>query len=66
MQNHPHLRRISDKYSITLPKQLLDQIDLQPGAHVDITVDQGRLVLEPVDVQMQIRRRSDFSTEPNS
>lgn len=65
MQDHPHIRKISDKYSITLPKQLLDQIDLQPGAHVDVMIDHGRLVLEPVDVELLIRRRADLSTDHN-
>lgn len=32
---------------LTIPRTLLDQLDLEAGARVDLAVSEGRLVVEP-------------------
>ena len=42
-----HLRKVGGSVMLTVPPALLDLLQLRAGATVGITVDQGRLVVEP-------------------
>ena len=41
------LRSIGGSVSVTLPRQLLRSLGLEAGARVDVTLEDGRLVLSP-------------------
>lgn len=47
-----NLRKVGGSVMLAVPPALLDILQLQPGARVGITVEKGRLVVEP-----QRRRR---------
>jgi antitoxin ChpS len=47
-----NLRKVGGSVMLTVPRVLLDILDLRPGAKVGIAVESGRLVVEP-----QPRRR---------
>ena len=47
-----NLRKVGGSVMLAVPPALLDMLRLQPGAKVGITVESGRLVVEP-----QQRRR---------
>jgi antitoxin ChpS len=42
-----NLRKVGGSVMLALPPALLDILRLQPGARVGITVESGRLVVEP-------------------
>jgi antitoxin ChpS len=42
-----NLRRVGGSVMLAVPPALLDILDLQPGAPVGITVQTGRIVVEP-------------------
>ncbi len=42
-----NLRRVGGSVMLAVPPALLDILDLRPGATVGITVESGRLVVEP-------------------
>jgi len=47
-----NLRKVGGSVMLSVPRVLLDILDLRPGAKVGIAVESGRLVIEP-----QQRRR---------
>ena len=47
-----NLRKVGGSVMLAVPPALLEILQLQPGAKVDVTVEGGRLVVEP-----QQRRR---------
>lgn len=46
--HHTSLRKVGGSVMLTIPRTLLDQLDLEAGARVDLAVSDGRLVVEPV------------------
>lgn len=42
-----NLRKVGGSIMLAVPPALLDILRLRPGAKVDITVESGRLVVEP-------------------
>jgi len=42
-----NLRKVGGSVMLAVPPALLDILQLQPGARVGITVESGRLVVEP-------------------
>ncbi len=42
-----NLRKVGGSVMLTVPPALLDILRLEPGARVGITVESGRLVVEP-------------------
>ena len=42
-----HLRKVGGSVMLAIPPTLLDILHLQPGAKVGITVESGRLIVEP-------------------
>lgn len=42
------LRAIGGSVSVTLPRQFLRSLGLDTGAQVEVTIEDGRLVLSPV------------------
>ncbi len=42
-----NLRKIDNSVMLTLPPDFVEQLKLQPGAIVGLSVDQGHLVVEP-------------------
>lgn len=42
-----HLRKVGGSVMLAVPPALLDLLHLSAGAEVGLTVDQGRLVIEP-------------------
>jgi antitoxin ChpS len=42
-----NLRKVGGSIMLTVPPALLDLLQLRPGATVGISVEQGRLVVEP-------------------
>jgi antitoxin ChpS len=42
-----NLRKVGGSVMLAVPPALLDILRLRPGAKVDITVESGRLVVEP-------------------
>lgn len=42
-----HLRKVGGSIMLAVPPALLDVLKLQAGATVGVTIDGGRLVLEP-------------------
>jgi antitoxin ChpS len=47
-----NLRKVGGSVMLAVPPALLDILKLQPGAKVGITVERGRMVVEP-----RLRRR---------
>jgi antitoxin ChpS len=47
-----NLRKVGGSITLAVPRALLDILHLQPGAQVGITIESGRIVVEP-----QRRRR---------
>jgi len=45
--HHTSLRKVGGSVMLTIPRTLLDQLDLEAGARVDLAVSDGRLVVEP-------------------
>ena len=45
--HHTSLRKVGGSVMLTIPRTLLDQLDLEAGARVDLAVSEGRLVVEP-------------------
>lgn len=43
------LRRIGNSLGVTLPKHLIDQLNLKQGDTVNIETKKGKLELKPVD-----------------
>lgn len=41
------LRAVGGSVMVTIPKAFLDALDLRPNAKVGMSVDRGRLVIEP-------------------
>ncbi len=42
-----NLRKVGGSIMLAVPPALLDILHLQPGAKVDLTVQSGRLIVEP-------------------
>jgi AbrB family looped-hinge helix DNA binding protein len=42
---------------VVVPKALREALDLRPGMHLEISQDDGRLILEPRPVPMRLVRR---------
>jgi antitoxin ChpS len=42
-----NLRKVGGSIMLTIPPALLDILQLRPGSTVGVSVDQGRLVVEP-------------------
>ena len=42
-----NLRKVGGSIMLAVPPILLDQLDLHPGAQVGISVERGRLIVEP-------------------
>ena len=42
-----NLRKVGGSVMLAVPPALLDVLNLQPGAKVGLSVDNGRLVIEP-------------------
>ena len=40
-------RRIDEKGRVTLPKSVRKRLNLEPGEHVEVSVEEGRIVLKP-------------------
>ncbi|MEI6028891.1 MAG: AbrB/MazE/SpoVT family DNA-binding domain-containing protein [Betaproteobacteria bacterium] len=45
--HHTSLRKVGGSVMLTIPRTLLDQLELEAGARVDLAVSEGRLVVEP-------------------
>ena len=43
-----HLRKIGGSVMLAVPSAILDMLQLEPGAAVGMTVESGRLVVEPI------------------
>ncbi|HEU4963197.1 MAG TPA: AbrB/MazE/SpoVT family DNA-binding domain-containing protein [Bacilli bacterium] len=43
--------RLNKRSGLTLPKEVVDALHLQEGDEMEVKVDQGRIVLEPVNSQ---------------
>ena len=44
------LIELRKKSQITIPKEIVDQLNLQEGDHLEITVKDGTVILEPVSI----------------
>jgi antitoxin ChpS len=47
MMHTTNLRKVGGSIMLAVPPALLDILNLQPGAKVGLTVQRGRLVVEP-------------------
>ena len=45
--HHSSLRKVGGSVMLTIPRAVLDQLDLQAGARVELAVADGRLLIEP-------------------
>lgn len=45
--HHTSLRKVGGSVMLTIPRPLLDQLELEAGARVDLAISEGRLVVEP-------------------
>lgn len=45
--HHTSLRKVGGSVMLTIPRTLLDQLELEAGARVDLAISEGRLVVEP-------------------
>ena len=45
--HHTSLRKVGGSVMLTIPRAMLDQLELEAGARVDLAVTDGRLVVEP-------------------
>ena len=41
------LRQVGDTLMLEVPRALLEQLQLAPGAEVDLALEEGRLIVEP-------------------
>ena len=42
-----HLRQVGGSVMLTVPPALLDALHLEPGARVSLTLEHGRLIVQP-------------------
>lgn len=49
-----HLRRIGGSVMLAVPQAMLDQLQLRIGSQVEIVIDHGRLIVEPVKPQYNL------------
>jgi antitoxin ChpS len=45
--HHTSLRKVGGSVMLTIPRAVLDQLELEAGARVELAVSDGRLVVEP-------------------
>lgn len=45
--HHTSLRKVGGSVMLTIPRAVLDQLELEAGARVELAVADGRLVVEP-------------------
>ena len=45
--HHTNLRKVGGSVMLTIPRAVLDQLELEAGARVELAVADGRLVVEP-------------------
>ena len=45
--HHTSLRKVGGSVMLTIPRAMLDQLELEAGARVGLAVADGRLVVEP-------------------
>ena len=45
--------RVTSRGQVTIPKGIRDSLGLKPGDWVRITIDEGRLVIQPAKVGLQ-------------
>ena len=64
------LRTVGGSVAVTLPRQLLRTLGLEAGDPVDVTIEDGRLVLAPaapryrLDQLLKGMRKGDLPTDP--
>ncbi|NWO09122.1 AbrB/MazE/SpoVT family DNA-binding domain-containing protein [Chromohalobacter salexigens] len=46
--NITNLHRVGGSVMMSVPRTLLDQLDLHAGSQVEIEIDHGRLIVKPV------------------
>ena len=62
-----HLRKVGGSVMLAVPPAFLDQLHLQAGAIVGLSIDKGRLVVEPKprprprDTDAELLAASDYS-----
>ncbi|WP_280539353.1 AbrB/MazE/SpoVT family DNA-binding domain-containing protein [Chromohalobacter sp. 11-W] len=49
-----NLRRVGGSVMMSVPRTLLDQLNLHVGSQVEIEVDHGRLIVEPAKPQYSL------------
>jgi len=54
------LVKISSKGLLTLPKSIRDQLDINVGDYLDVTIEAGRVMLQKVDI---IPKKIDWENE---
>jgi antitoxin ChpS len=64
-----HLRKVGGSVMLAVPPAILDLLNLKAGESVDLAVDDGRLVVEPVRKPSytleQLLERCDAVAEPS-
>lgn len=67
--HHTSLRKVGGSVMLTIPRAVLDQLDLEAGARVELAVADGRLVVEPARrpryTLAELLAASDYSTAPS-
>ena len=54
------LVKISSKGLLTLPKSIREQLDINVGDYLDVTIEAGRVILQKVDI---IPKKIDWENE---
>jgi len=44
------LVKVGARHQVTIPKKIVDALDLKPGDYVEVTMEQGRIVIVPKEV----------------
>ncbi len=56
------LVKISSKGLLTLPKSIREQLNINVGDYLDVTIEAGKVILQKVDI---IPRKIDWENEDN-
>lgn len=58
------LHQVGESVMLSIPQSFLDQLKLDAGAHVEITIDQRRLIIKPVPLPRYTLDELSASTDP--
>jgi AbrB family looped-hinge helix DNA binding protein len=56
---------VSTKGQLVIPSEMRASLGIEPGSRIAITLDQSRIILEPISKELVERTRGMFSGKPS-